>query len=155
MAKKKVQLKDKDNNTILPITVATSLEAIVDLLYPVGTYIATSNTSFNPNSSLKGTWVKDVEGRLLVSQNSGTFATVGATGGEEKHTLTEAEMPKHTHGVGSRDPLAHLMQSGGVISQQLLGSYTYSTYFTDEKGSGNSHNNLMPYIVVIYWHRTA
>jgi microcystin-dependent protein len=39
----------------------------------------------------------DLRGRVPVGKNGGTFGTIGATGGAETHTLTEAQMPSHTH----------------------------------------------------------
>lgn len=39
----------------------------------------------------------DLRGRIPVGKNSGTFATLGSTGGAETVTLTTNEMPSHTH----------------------------------------------------------
>lgn len=157
MAIKVVTLKDKDGNEIFPYGVGDTLKNILDLFYPVGSYYETSSTTFNPNTAWPGTtWAEDSAGRVLVAKSaSGTFATVGATGGEEKHTLSLAEMPKHKHGVGSRDPSAGIGLAGTGIGMEFLGSYTYGTFSTDEKGSSSAHNNLQPYKVIKRWHRTA
>jgi microcystin-dependent protein len=53
----------------------------------------------------------DLQTRVPVGKNaSGTFATLGATGGAETHTLLTAEIPSHTHttniGHGHADTLA-------------------------------------------------
>lgn len=40
----------------------------------------------------------DFRGRVAVGKNTGTFAALGATGGEETHALLVAEMPSHDHG---------------------------------------------------------
>lgn len=34
-----------------------SANDIINLIYPVGSYYSTSNSSFNPNTSWTGTWV--------------------------------------------------------------------------------------------------
>lgn len=72
--------------------------AFIDLFYPVGSYYETSDTTFNPNVMWGGTWVEDSKGRITVSRaDSGTFATVGGTGGSETVTISSANLPKHTH----------------------------------------------------------
>ena len=37
----------------------TSVAALSDALYPIGSYYETSDTSFNPNASWSGTWELD------------------------------------------------------------------------------------------------
>lgn len=175
MARKKVQLVDKDNNTIYPITVGTSLEAIVDLLYPVGTYISTSNTSFDPNTSLGGTWVKDVTGRVLVAKDSGTFSTVGSTGGvENKPRLTKNNFPEGKFSIYHIDnnDLTSAYHAAGMVTHTWNNSNPNSNgkgqgaedaaatnkmawdyYFG--KSTPDQITNMAAYIVVIYWHRIA
>ena len=121
------------------------------MFYPVGSYYETSDTSFNPNTAWGGTWVEDSAGRVTVAKNSGTFATVGATGGEASHTLTVNEMPSHNH-----DSNGWAAVSDGSGSYITLGGAGASTdYHTRSTGGGAAHNNLQPYIVVKRWHRTA
>lgn len=135
--------------------------------YPVGSYYETSDTSFNPNTAWGGTWVEDTAGRVLVAMDSGTFATVGDTGGEETHTITTNEMPSHNH------PLQiALLGTGGGVSRvygasfstaSTSGVYTQNSAATSGEirwgiknaGGGNAHNNLQPYTVIKRWHRTA
>ena len=63
----------------------------LDLIYPVGTYYETSNTSFDPNTSWGGSWTKEEDGTVLVSKkSSGKFnQNIGTIVGEETHTLTK------------------------------------------------------------------
>lgn len=43
-----------------------SVNGLIDLVYPVGSYYETSNSNFNPNESWGGTWNKtDSMGVLL------------------------------------------------------------------------------------------
>lgn len=138
-----------DDNTISTAKIIKS--SFIDMFYPVGSYYETSDTSFNPNTAWGGTWVEDSAGRVTVAKNSGTFATVGATGGEATHTLTVNEMPSHKH-----DANGWAAVSDGSGSYITLGGAGASTdYHTRSTGGGGAHNNLQPYIVVKRWHRTA
>ena len=76
------------------------------------------------------------------------FDTLGKTGGEKKHTLTEAEMPSHRHNLqtninatsfGSNNSLAR--GSGGTTEWKGNDAYI------ETAGSNQPHNNLQPYIV--------
>jgi hypothetical protein len=116
------------------------------IAYPVGSiYIAYSHT--NPGTLFGGTWERITNAFLWAADASGT---IGQTGGEKTHTLTTAELPKHTHGA--------------VYSQNAAGDKTqawFSTsgdklaYGTVEAGGGQPHNNMPPYIQVSIWRRTA
>jgi hypothetical protein len=132
-----------------------ALATLFDMAHPVGSYYETSDTSFDPNSAWPGTWVEDTAGRVLVAQNTGTFLTVGATGGEETHTLTTAEMPSHNHTATTYIG----WQSGGGPGCGKLTTNDgnpggWQTVIGNTGGDG-AHNNLQPYIVVKRWHRTA
>lgn len=68
----------------------------------VGQIIMTTtlNTAAKVQAIYGGTWVAWGAGRVPVgigSNGTTNYSTVEATGGEEKHTLTIAEMPSHTH----------------------------------------------------------
>lgn len=140
---------------------------LLDMFYPVGSYYETSDTTFNPNTTWGGTWVEDTAGRVLVSKDTGTFATVGGTGGEETHTLISAEMPTHNHtlsytcnsGGSGTSGTYGTVHSGGA--QSVIRNNTIPTtgelkyWGIDYKGGDGPHNNLQPYIVVKRWHRTA
>ena len=63
--------------------------------YPIGSYYFTSDAR-NPSEILGGgTWEKLEQGRFLMA--SGDGYPVGSKGGEATHTLTESEMPSHSH----------------------------------------------------------
>lgn len=143
-------------------TISTSkvvLSSFIDLFYPVGSYYETSDTSFDPNVSWTGTWVEDSAGRVLVAKDSGTFATVGDTGGEETHTLILNEIPSHGHEVSRYNNTEGFSTAygnpctGWCLRSNLTGSQ--NDILTTNKGGGLAHNNLQPYVVVKRWHRTA
>ena len=138
-----------------------TLAQVMLSIYPVGA-IFTSSNSTNPSTLFGGTWEAYGAGRVLVGKaSSGTFATAGATGGSETHTLTVAQMPSHTH---TQDPHSHTIpsaESGADFATTRPGGYgntltTSSTTATNQNtGGGEAHNNLQPYIVVYMWRRTA
>ena len=125
--------------------------SVLDLFYPVGSYYETSDTTFDPNVTWGGTWVEDSAGRVTVSKDTGTFTTVGGTGGEETHTLIVNEMPNHSHGIGGGSTFG----TTGSAEWYLYTNSMNVTRYSSAVGGGQAHNNLQPYVVVRRWHRTA
>jgi hypothetical protein len=96
----------------------------------------------------------------------GTFEASGAvavsgTGGTDKHTLTTAEMPEHTHG-----PLEDDGETATGICTRLTagdgraGSLDSGTNFkqqttTAAAGGGQAHTNLPPYVGAYFIRRTV
>lgn len=66
--------------------------------YPVGSFYFSQNST-SPATLFGGTWEQLEQGRVLLSQ--GTNYPAGSKGGEATHTLTIAEMPKHSHTRGT------------------------------------------------------
>lgn len=133
-------------------TLTNLQDQLLDIFYPIGSYYETSDTSFDPNVTWRGTWVKDSKGRVTVALNDSDadFNTISKTGGEKTHTLTVNEMPSHVHGIQT-------WHDGGATN----GTQAYdarnkgNTAYTNSAGGNQPHNNLQPYIVVVRWHRTA
>ena len=127
---------------------------IIDLIYPIGSiYMTVSDT--NPFEIFKfGVWEK-IENRFLLA--SSNIHMNGETGGEENHTLTINEMPKHSHKM-KYDSVGWtaIKQSSGTngIVEYNKSSYD-GQYSTEEVGNGNAHNNMPPYLVVNMWKRIA
>ena len=129
---------------------------INNLVYPVGSIYINATVATNPATLLGvGTWVAYGEGRVPVGKaSSGTFDTLGATGGAETHTLSENEMPSHSHTVTF--PRQNTSGGGGPVHPCMdngTGGPVYPT--VSSAGGGAAHNNLQPYIVVYMWKRTA
>lgn len=131
----------------------------VDLLkfWPVNSiYIAWSHTS--PASLFGGTWTL-IPGRFLFGAT--TADTIGSSGGETTHTLTEAELPSHTHdGIYYKANNLPVNLSGGQTAYKMqwtaAGTGISGTELrTGAAGSGNPHNNMPPYIKVSIWRRTG
>ena len=87
-----------------------------------------------------------------VPMGAGSTNKLGASLGEATHTLTEAEMPKHSHeyeeaSYGSQ----HFEEKPGGLFQILLNLAKGST---TQKGSGGAHNNIQPSTVCNVWIKT-
>lgn len=92
--------------------------------------------------------------------------TMGATGGNQQHTLTTPQIPVHLHTI--TDPghvhtqrLSPAGGAGGFLSQAVSGVYidavgvftataTTGITQTNNTGSGSAHNNVQPSIIVNY-----
>ena len=161
------------------------LEAIANLVYPVGSiYMSVNSTS--PATLFGGTW-QQIQDTFLLS--AGSTYTAGDTGGEETHTLTLNEAPAHTHGRGTMDITGQFYfnndSNSAGVDQEFMASGAFSAFSqtgsgssvdwrgyniaggvnfkasdawtgeTDSKGGGQAHNNMPPYLVVYMWKRTA
>jgi microcystin-dependent protein len=100
----------------------------------------------------------DARGRVAVGKDNmgGTSAnrmttggsgidgsTLGASGGTQTHTLTEAQMPAHTHTVALATGLNAATDPGGNIA-------TGGTTTTSSAGSSQAHQNTQPSIIFNY-----
>lgn len=150
------------SNTLYPTQNAVksyidaAISAAKQALYPVGSIWTSTSVSTSPATVLGfGTWSVFGAGRVLVSKAaSGTFGTIGATGGAETHTLTTGEIPSHNH--GSTTNTMYYVGSGGQFNAPGGSNMnTNNSATSGNTGGGGSHNNLQPYIVVYMWERTA
>jgi len=108
----------------------------------------------------------DLRGRTVAGQDDmgGTSAdrltdqtgglngdTLGATGGSETHTLTEAELAAHSHSLGTNGRVQVGNDNGVAYSGKWVsGSGSTITYSTEDTGSDTAHNNVQPTIILNY-----
>lgn len=121
---------------------AVSRTTYATLFAAIGTTYGTGDgsTTFN---------VPDMRGRAPVGMGTGpslTARALGATGGEETHILSVAEMPSHTHNLrkGSTaavDDTTAGIGAGGTTRIETSGNATAA-------GGGGAHNNMQPFVVV-------
>lgn len=144
-----------DETDVTPYKIPSNYFATVNMLYPVGHIIITTNSA-NPSTYLGvGTWVAYGTGRTLVGINSADadFQYVGTTGGYKQHQLTISEMPNHQHSFTMKSN--NVNTAGGYPYDGTSAATATGTGYTNYTGGNSSHNNLQPYIVVYMWNRTA
>ena len=164
LTQKTTELTNKvDSNTSQLASLHQMLTAYWKTIYPVGSIYVSTSATFNPKTTWGGTWVKTAAGRCLIGA-SDTYP-LGSTGGEERHNLTENEMPPHAHSAGKAAGFKLINQ--GIASsaidhngEQFLwidqSSTTASIVLsTNSSGGGAGHNNMQPYLAVYIWERTA
>lgn len=129
-------------------TTYAALFTAISTTYGVGD----GSTTFN---------VPDLRGRVVAGQDDmgGSSAnrltgqsggvngdTLAATGGEETHTLSIAEMPAHTHAQQADT----LLTSGAGVADASVVNFGLTGGTTQSTGGGGAHNNVQPTIILNY-----
>jgi microcystin-dependent protein len=134
-------------------TTYSALYAIIGTTYGTGD----GSTTFN---------LPDVRGRVIAGKDDmgGTSANrltnqtggldgdvLGANGGAETHTLTEAQMPSHKHDIYQ---WVGDYQAGAINLDDIPGSGNHNTGSTvpfgtgtNNTGGGGAHNNVQPTLI--------
>lgn len=134
---------------------AVSRTTYANLFAVIGTTYGTGDgsTTFNlPDLRGRVAAGKDNMGGSAASRltNTGTGnpgingATLGAVGGVDRHTVTTAQMPAHTHGYGYGANTLRTTTSGGSETTLISGS----SLNTGSAGTGEAHPNAQPTIVL-------
>lgn len=136
---------------------AATLNYAFQLMHPVGSvYISTS--SANPANIFGfGTWEPCCVGRfpLGVDENDPEIGLSGIVGGEKEHTLTVAEMPKHTHNLKTGAKTNTWKEPNYSISYQYQeANAIVSSEGMENTGGSQPHNNMPPYETFYFWKRT-
>ena len=154
-----------DYGTTLPSNPATNQlffqtigsNFVLDNVYPVGSIYMNVNST-NPGTLFGGTW-EQIQGKFLLGMSSSYPA--GSQGGEESHTLTEAEIAPHKHAM-AYGPDSSAGGTGfpygiaaGSATNSAGGRGYGSNLGTFSAGGGQPHNNMPPYLSVYIWKRTA
>ena len=95
--------------------------------------------------AITGANVPDLRDRFVVGVGTGASYSVGDTGGANTVTLTESQIPSHTHGY---DRATHRNVSDGGVHGAYVSSLTGAT--TGTTGGGQSHENRPPYYALCY-----
>ena len=128
------------------------IHAIPLQMHPIGDIYATLNANFNPQTAWGGTWQLIEEGQVLLSAGSNYAA--GNSYGENSHTITINEMPKHNHeplklayGEPSTNPKG-LNYGSASVNEHSFG-------WLAEVGGSQPMSLMQKSIAVYIWKRTA
>jgi len=142
------------NSVALGTYLSTFKANLISSFYPVGSIIILGSNT-NPNTIMPGTtWQAYAGGEILVgygyldgnsSKQQITFSK--EVTGQATVTITAATMPSHTHTVGK------ISAANGSKGYDYRSSGSYVG--TQSAGGSAAHNNMMPYIAVNIWRRTA
>lgn len=163
---------DSAAKTYIESKIAEAIAERVSKDYPVGCVRIFMSASVNPATLYGGTWERIGKGRTLigVDESDDDFKTAGKTGGEKSHTLTENEMPYHTHPLAANiwgwgndgydvyaPTQATVKPSGSntISAMNYIGTNQWSGRFTAGVGGSGAHNNLPPYLTCYIWQRIA
>ena len=160
------------------------MKTMIDLFYPIGS-IYMSVVNMSPSNLFGGEW-EQLKDKFLLG--AGDSYTAGSTGGASTVTLTESQMPSHTH---TQNAHSHSFDTGGATTKLIrVGdvdwgytgaramSYTSGNYYypystkntggiaeatgtasttatNQNKGGGQAHNNMPPYLTVYMWKRVG
>ena len=127
-------------------------------------YISVNSTS--PATLFGGYWVR-LKDRFLLG--AGDTYSAGATGGASSHTLTEAQMPRHSHTINHDHTISNLLFTApsssytykwdhnavGGIYGKVGDAYTGYGGSSSEVGSGESFSIMPLYTVVYMWKRVT
>lgn len=130
--------------------IATNPDAVF-CPYAVGDVLTTSSPTL-PSERWPGTVWQQIKDTFLLA--AGDSYAAGSTGGEAKHTLTQAELPKIVGQFG-RPPIRYSEESSAralFYGNNELGPTI--TQEVDNPSGGNPHNNMPPYRAYYMWERT-
>lgn len=157
----------------------TIAQYVLNKQNPVGKILITT-VNINPETYLGfGTWIAWGSGKVPVGVNTSdtSFNTVEKTGGAKTVTLTESQIPSHSHGcvertgsetdykfqftgnldTGSTSTARRRVAAGSDYYAMTATTTSDISDFdkTANTGGGTAHSNLQPYITCYMWKRTA
>lgn len=130
------------NGQLLPISQNQALFSLLGT-----TYGGNGQTTFA---------LPDLRGRVPIHVGSGH--TLGELGGEQAHTLTQAEMPTHTHVVnassaatgGSATANGNFLGGGNNVYRNTGALTTLSTGTVVNVGGSQAHLNMQPFLTLTF-----
>lgn len=165
LSTKGVPMPEQRNSDNLAQTASYIPTFSIDQVYPIGSIYMSVNSQ-SPQTLFGGLWEQINDTFLLAA---GTKYKAGSIGGEEEHTLTAYEMPRHAHTqqmwnstTGKMHPSGEPSGGTGVGNAKYFGFTdaigtvnTSNILQTDYAGEGRAHNNMPPYLTVYMWKRVG
>lgn len=143
--------------------VEKSVKAAILAAHPVGSYYF-SDDDTDPSLILGGGW-RRVKGFFLWGRNTDdSTQTVGLTGGEYVHTLSQDEIPAHHHRLKWTSQDTSVEPAGDHWCWVLrfgCGRNEWAYEEVEPKkqyetvGSSQPHNNMPPYRITNLWQRIS
>lgn len=128
------------NGAAVNRTTFAALFAAIGTTYGVGD----GSTTFNvPNM---------MNGRTVIGADA--TSPHGSAGGARTHTLTQAEMPAHTHGLSSAATWRYPNGTGNLAAGTEFRSFGTGVPTSDAAGGGGAHNNMPPFVAMQWIIRT-
>jgi len=146
--------------------------AVLNRFFPVHSVHFTA-VDLNPSYTMGGAWVRIGEGMFVAGigtgvDSNGASITIneGKNYGEYRHTLSESEMPSHTHSLTASDgEQFYLINDGNSSGPTSEGRFRAQGPDDDNDGrymrelpnagGGGAHNNTPPSFGLYIWKRTA
>lgn len=114
------------------------------------TVIKLASSVANANEGTAVDITADGSGTCTLTQTL-TARTVGTTGGEESHALTDAEMPSHRHALDDYGSSGGTSYAVADVQSDQSGSNSYiDSAAMQYSGSDSTHNTMPIYTVVSY-----
>lgn len=146
-------------------TLVAAINEVRSMVYPVGSYLWTSDAGFDPNITFGGTWEKMDEGVVLVSAGTNYPIASGTAkdGGDATRTLATTNLPSHRHYIANQtiSIKAKSNSSGSgssdlyYVNGDLSKTLTLNAHYTNNTGDGTAFSIMQPYKNAYCWHRTA
>jgi hypothetical protein len=133
-------------------TGVTTLTALLNLVYPVGSLYFNDEVSTNPGTLLGfGTWTAITEKFIIGVGSDTAFDTAKETGGAKTVTIAQGNLPSYNLSFTRLDG-----NGGGLTGVQGTNNGANSTSQTVASGgSGTALSVMNPYYAAYIWRRSA